>query len=66
MQTKSMTLPVGGTGCVGTFNISGSPENVKLMMDKLNQFVRNELHVQAVERVIPENARPSPCAGCGN
>lgn len=66
MQRKTMTLPVGGSGCVGTFHISGNPEKVKEMMDKINQFVRNELHVQMVESRIPATAKPSPCAGCGN
>lgn len=65
--STNFTLPVGGgSGYAGTITLVGSKDNVERMMNELNLYVRNTLQVQMLESAIPDNAKPSPCRGCGN
>lgn len=66
MAERNMTLPLGGSGCIGTISLTGSKENVEAMMAKLNVIIRNELHISNIDKRIPMNTKPAPCAGCGN
>lgn len=66
-SSRQFTIPLSSSDeCEGIFRILGTQTEVETIMSKLQQFVRNELHVQRLENIVPETSKPSPCAGCGN
>lgn len=66
LVSRQGTIPLKGSGCTGSLHLTGSKEEVERFMALLVEHVRNTLHAEWMENRIPENAKPSPCRGCGN